>query len=46
MLREMETERRNQEIIENNARMFKEYMFIIHGETELHNMQPDTIDNA
>ena len=45
MLREMETERRNQEIIENKARMFKEDLFIIHGETELHNIQQqDVID--
>ena len=45
MLREMESERRNQEIIENNARMFKEDLFRIHGETALHNMQQqDTID--
>ena len=43
MLRGMETERRNQEIIENNARMFREDLFIIHGETELHNMQQQDI---
>ena len=43
MLREMESERRNQEIIENNARMFKEDLFRIHGETALHNMQQQDI---
>ena len=45
MLREMESERRHQEMIENNARMFKEDLFIIQGETAVHNMQQqDLID--
>ena len=45
MLREMESERRNQEIIENNTKMFQEELFRIHGETELHNtQQQDIID--
>ena len=43
MLREMEAERRTQEIIENNARMCKEDLFRIHGKTELHNMQQQGI---
>ena len=39
MLREMEAERRSQEITENNTRMFRENLFRIHGETAIHNMQ-------
>ena len=46
VLREMGSERRNQDIIEHNARMFKEDLFIIHGETALHNMhQQEIIDD-
>ena len=43
MLREMEVERRTREIVENNARMFKEDLFRIHGENELHNIQQQGI---
>ena len=43
MLREIESERRNQEMIENSARMFREDLFIIHGETAIHNMQQQDI---
>ena len=43
MLREMEAERRSQEITENNTRMFREDLFIIHGETAIHNMQQQDI---
>ena len=43
MLREMEVERRTKEIVENNARMFKEDLFRIHGENELHNIQQQGI---
>ena len=43
MLRGMESERRNQEIIENSARIFREDLFIIHGDTAIHNMQQQDI---
>ena len=38
MLREMEAERRSQEITDNNTMMFKEELFKIHGEHEKQNM--------
>ena len=43
MLREMEAERRSQEITENNTGMFRESLFRIHGETAVHNMQQQDI---
>ena len=43
MLREMESERRHQEMIENNARMVNEDFFRNHGETAVHNMQQQDI---
>ena len=43
MLREMESERRRDEIAENNTRMFREELFRIHGETAIHNMQQQDI---
>ena len=46
MLREMESERRHQDMIENNARMVNEDLFRIHGETAIHNTkQQDIIDS-
>ena len=39
MLKEMEAERRMQEITENNSRMFTEELYNIHGEHEMQNMQ-------
>ena len=39
----MESEKRNQEIIENNARTFKEDLFIIHGETAVYNVQQQDV---
>ena len=43
MLREMESERRRDEIAENNTRMFREELFRIHGESAIHNMQQQDI---
>ena len=45
MLKEMEAERRMQEITENNTRMFKEELYNIHGEHEIQNMQQQQVIN-
>ena len=43
MLTKMESERRRDDITENNLRMFREDLFRIHGETAIHNMQQQDI---
>ena len=42
-LREMEAERRMQEINGNNEMMFKEELHKIHGESEMQNMQQQNV---
>ena len=45
MLREMEAERRTQEINENNSLMFKGELHKTHGESEMQNMQQQNVIN-
>ena len=45
MLREMGSERRNQETIENNTKMFQEELSKIHGDHDLQNMQTQQVVN-
>ena len=46
MLREMESERRMQEINENNKMMFKEALHKVQGGSEMQNMQqPNVVDD-
>ena len=45
MLKEMEAERRLQEIAGNNTMIFKEELYKIHGEHEMHNMQQQQVIN-
>ena len=45
MLKEMEAERRLQEITENNTVMFKEELYKIQGEHDMHNMQQQQVTN-
>ena len=45
MLKEMEAERRMQEITENNTMRFKEELYNIHGEHEMQNMQQQHVIN-
>ena len=45
ILREMETERRSQEITDNNTMMFKEELFKTHGEHEIQNMRKQHVVN-
>ena len=45
ILREMEAERRSQEINDNNTKMFQEELFKIHGEHDMQNRQAQQVVN-
>ena len=45
MLKDMEAERRVQEITENNTMMFKEELYNFHGEHEMQSMQQQHVIN-
>ena len=45
ILREMEAERRSQEINDNNTKMFQEELFKVHGEHDMQNRQTQQVVN-